>query len=147
MRHAGYLPALKSLMTRKVIPAIAAEAGMVRIQAQTMRPATPQRTADSRCTAPTPTIAQSDCRRRNFSYLCGPLATGKLTSTISSSAASGVVNSPLKKSRAAIDRLLVVIVASSINATVPKTVPQGLEIPLVIAQGGSSTTLSVRVVK
>src|SRR5438309_5090748 len=57
MRHAGYLPALKSLMTRKVIPAIAAEAGMVRIQAQTMRRATPQRTADSRCTAPTPTMA------------------------------------------------------------------------------------------
>jgi len=34
-----------------------------------------------------------------------------------------------------------------INATVPKSTPQGLEIPLVIAQGGSSTTLSVRVVK
>jgi uncharacterized protein (TIGR03437 family) len=34
-----------------------------------------------------------------------------------------------------------------INATVPKSVPQGLEIPLVITQGGSSTTLSVRVVK
>jgi uncharacterized protein (TIGR03437 family) len=34
-----------------------------------------------------------------------------------------------------------------INATVPKSVPQGLEMPLVIAQGGSSTTLTVRVVK
>jgi uncharacterized protein (TIGR03437 family) len=34
-----------------------------------------------------------------------------------------------------------------INATVPKTVPQGLDMPLVISQGGNSTTLSVRVVK
>jgi len=34
-----------------------------------------------------------------------------------------------------------------INATLPKNVPPGLDIPLVIAQGGSSTTLSVRVVK
>jgi len=35
-----------------------------------------------------------------------------------------------------------------INATVPKgNVPLGLEIPLVINQGGNSTTLSVRVVK
>src|SRR4029434_6943930 len=34
-----------------------AAAGMVRIQAQTMRPATPQRTADRRRVAPTPTIA------------------------------------------------------------------------------------------
>jgi uncharacterized protein (TIGR03437 family) len=34
-----------------------------------------------------------------------------------------------------------------INATVPNGVPQGLEIPLVINQGGSSTTLTVRVVK
>ncbi len=34
-----------------------------------------------------------------------------------------------------------------INATVPgKGVPQGLDIPLVVTQGGSSTTLSVRVV-
>ena len=33
-----------------------------------------------------------------------------------------------------------------INATVPLKVPQGLNIPLVITQGGSSTTLSVRVV-
>jgi uncharacterized protein (TIGR03437 family) len=34
-----------------------------------------------------------------------------------------------------------------INATVPNSVPQGLSIPLVITQGGSSTTLDVRVVK
>ena len=34
-----------------------------------------------------------------------------------------------------------------INAVVPRTAPAGLEIPLVVNQGGSSTTLSVRVVK
>jgi uncharacterized protein (TIGR03437 family) len=34
-----------------------------------------------------------------------------------------------------------------INATVPPSAPQGLDIPLMINQGGSSTTLSVRVVK
>ena len=34
-----------------------------------------------------------------------------------------------------------------INATVPFGVPQGLDIPLVIDQGGNSTSLSVRVVK
>jgi len=34
-----------------------------------------------------------------------------------------------------------------INAGVPGNVPQGLDIPLVISQSGSSTTLSVRVVK
>lgn len=34
-----------------------------------------------------------------------------------------------------------------INATVPFGVPQGLDIPLVIDQGGNSTTLGVRVVK
>ena len=33
-----------------------ADSGMVRIQAHTILPATPQRTADSRCVAPTPTI-------------------------------------------------------------------------------------------
>src|SRR5574341_258311 len=32
------------------------ESGIVRIQAHTIRPATPQRTADSRCVAPTPMI-------------------------------------------------------------------------------------------
>jgi uncharacterized protein (TIGR03437 family) len=34
-----------------------------------------------------------------------------------------------------------------VNASIPSNVPQGLEIPLVVAQGGSSTTLNVRVVK
>jgi uncharacterized protein (TIGR03437 family) len=34
-----------------------------------------------------------------------------------------------------------------INATVSRTVPLGLSIPLVISQGGSSTSLDVRVVK
>jgi len=33
-----------------------------------------------------------------------------------------------------------------INATVPSGVPQGLSIPLVIAQGGGATQLDVRVV-
>jgi uncharacterized protein (TIGR03437 family) len=33
-----------------------------------------------------------------------------------------------------------------VNASVPSGVPQGLNIPLVVAQSGSSTTLSVRVV-
>src|SRR5437867_12503828 len=36
---------------------MAKDPGMVRIQAQTTRPATPQRTADSRCVEPTPTMA------------------------------------------------------------------------------------------
>ena len=36
---------------------------------------------------------------------------------------------------------------NQINAGVPSGVPQGLSIPLVISQGGSSTTLNVRVVK
>jgi uncharacterized protein (TIGR03437 family) len=34
-----------------------------------------------------------------------------------------------------------------INASVPWGVPQGMDIPLVVAQAGSSTALSVRVVK
>ena len=34
-----------------------------------------------------------------------------------------------------------------INASVPFGVPQGLDIPLTIDQGGNSTSLSVRVVK
>ena len=34
-----------------------------------------------------------------------------------------------------------------INASVPSSVPQGVSIPLVISQGGSSTTLNMRVVK
>src|ERR1700686_3900720 len=44
-------------MSRKVPAATMAEAGIVRIHAHTILPATPQRTADKRCTAPTPTIA------------------------------------------------------------------------------------------
>ena len=36
---------------------IAAEHGIVRIQAQTILPATPQRTAERRCIDPTPTMA------------------------------------------------------------------------------------------
>src|SRR5919201_1962360 len=38
-------------------PATPAAAGMVSTQAQTIRPATPQRTADNLVVAPTPTIA------------------------------------------------------------------------------------------
>jgi uncharacterized protein (TIGR03437 family) len=34
-----------------------------------------------------------------------------------------------------------------INASVPGKVPLGMEIPLVVSQGGVSTALSVRVVK
>ena len=34
-----------------------------------------------------------------------------------------------------------------INASVPKTVAEGLPVPLVISQGGSSTEIDVRVVK
>ncbi len=41
----------------QAIAAMKAEAGIVKIQAQTMLPATPQRTADIFCEAPTPTIA------------------------------------------------------------------------------------------
>jgi uncharacterized protein (TIGR03437 family) len=33
-----------------------------------------------------------------------------------------------------------------INASIPSGVPQGMDIPLVVSQAGSSTTLSVRVV-
>jgi hypothetical protein len=41
----------------QAIAATKAEAGMVKIQAQTMLPATPQRTADIFCAEPTPTMA------------------------------------------------------------------------------------------
>ena len=34
-----------------------------------------------------------------------------------------------------------------INATVPFGVPQGLQVPLMVKQGGNSTSLNVRVVK
>src|SRR5712692_10158537 len=44
-------------MIQKASPATAPEAGMVSIHAHTMRRATPQRTAERRCIAPTPTIA------------------------------------------------------------------------------------------
>ena len=44
-------------MIANVTAAINDAAGMVKIHAQIMRPATPHRTADKRCTAPTPTIA------------------------------------------------------------------------------------------
>jgi hypothetical protein len=44
-------------MIKKVSPAAAAEAGIVMIQAHTMRRATPHRTADNRWIAPTPIIA------------------------------------------------------------------------------------------
>src|SRR2546427_7465166 len=43
-------------ITNHVAPATSAEAGIVKIHAQTMRPATPQRTAEKRWMAPTPMI-------------------------------------------------------------------------------------------
>src|SRR5215472_18778721 len=52
-----YAPGTNQRMSQKVMAATAAAAGIVRIQAHTMRPATPQRTAESRPVAPTPTIA------------------------------------------------------------------------------------------
>ena len=45
-----------SRMSQYVPMATTADAGMVRIQAQTIRCATPHRTAESRCAAPTPMI-------------------------------------------------------------------------------------------
>lgn len=51
-------PAYKTcLPIHQAIAAMNAEAGIVRIHAHTMLPATPQRTADAFCAAPTPTIA------------------------------------------------------------------------------------------
>ena len=47
----------KKCIKKNVRPAMMAEAGIVSIQAQTILPAIPHRTADKRCTAPTPTIA------------------------------------------------------------------------------------------
>jgi hypothetical protein len=41
----------------QAMAATKAEAGIVKIQAQTMLPATPQRTADIFCDEPTPTMA------------------------------------------------------------------------------------------
>src|SRR5262249_1897973 len=43
-------------ISQKVRAAMLAPAGMVMIQAQTIRRATPQRTAEIRCVEPTPTI-------------------------------------------------------------------------------------------
>ena len=48
---------LNRRMIQNVSMATAAEAGMVKIQAQTMRVATPQRTAERRWVLPTPTMA------------------------------------------------------------------------------------------
>src|SRR4051812_29444420 len=47
----------KACTMSEQMPAMTKAPGMVSTQAQTTRPATPQRTADSRCEAPTPTIA------------------------------------------------------------------------------------------
>ena len=44
-------------MIQTVTIATPADAGIVRIHAHRMRPATPQRTAESRCVVPTPTMA------------------------------------------------------------------------------------------
>ena len=52
-----YAGGYASRITQKITPAAAAEAGIVMIHAQTIRRATPQRTADSRWIAPTPIIA------------------------------------------------------------------------------------------
>jgi len=49
--------AWKKCIKKNVRPATMADAGIVRIQAHTILPAIPHRTADKRCTAPTPTIA------------------------------------------------------------------------------------------
>src|SRR6478672_3787034 len=46
-----------SVPIHHAIAAMKAEAGIVKIQAQTMLPATPQRTADARRVDPTPTMA------------------------------------------------------------------------------------------
>lgn len=53
----AYAPGLNSCIIQNTNAATAADAGIVRIHAQTIRRATPHRTAESRCTAPTPTIA------------------------------------------------------------------------------------------
>src|SRR5487761_346877 len=78
----------------------------------------PMRQPPSSFWAAAPTIAQSNSRRRNLMYLCGPFATGKTISVTISSAASGVVKMSLKKSLAGIVRWLVTMSASSINAMV-----------------------------
>ncbi len=55
-QHA-YAPGLMKRMIHMVAAPTRADAGMVRTQAQTMRRATPQRTADRRVVAPTATMA------------------------------------------------------------------------------------------
>ena len=52
-----YALGLMVRMIQKVVAATAAEAGMVRTQAQTILVATPQRMAERRCVVPTPTMA------------------------------------------------------------------------------------------
>ena len=52
-----YAPGWMNRTIQNAVAATSAAAGMVRTQAQTMRAATPHRTAESRFTAPTPTIA------------------------------------------------------------------------------------------
>src|SRR4026209_1088365 len=47
---------MKVRASHQASPAMKAEQGMVRIQAHTMLPASPQRTADIECVDPTPTI-------------------------------------------------------------------------------------------
>src|SRR4051812_31826634 len=52
------LPAYRMWVpTHQAIAAMKADAGIVKTQAQTILPATPQRTADIFCAEPTPTIA------------------------------------------------------------------------------------------
>src|SRR5579871_3293031 len=53
----GYAPGWIRRIRAKAAAATNAAAGMVKIQAQTILLATPQRTAERRCVAPTPTIA------------------------------------------------------------------------------------------
>src|SRR5947209_14116664 len=53
----SYAAGLNSLISQNSAAATAADAGIVKIHAQTIFPATPQRTADNLCVAPTPTIA------------------------------------------------------------------------------------------
>src|SRR6266498_429982 len=52
-----YAPGLKKRIAQNVAAPTTADAGMVKIHAATMRRAIPQRTADNRVVAPTPTIA------------------------------------------------------------------------------------------
>src|SRR5262249_58961333 len=56
-RRALCAQALSRRSTHQETAATSAEAGMVTIHAHTMRPATPQRTAEKRCSEPTPMIA------------------------------------------------------------------------------------------